>query len=322
MEVFKTGVVDDKPDIRNYLYEEKVGGGEPFDWGKGYDVEDEISERIGKPTKLKTESQNGSLSCVGQGWSKYSEVLNVFDEGVLRDFSAKDVYSHIFLPGGCATVGDGAKWIVEHGIEEEVNVPSYMGGKAPTEEFMEQVVARNEERARKFRALSYLTTTHNDIDFLAMIIRDNHGMVSSYIGSNSGWTSKILLPPKTQDFGHCTYFGKAKLINGVKRIALKNSGGDRIGENGWQWMGADYFGYLKNIWTLRDLITNQENMIVDQAKLEQIYQEMLIGSAADDPGAKEHLGKTEDEVRKAVGQSDERQRIIACINAARSVLKR
>ncbi|MFA6897203.1 MAG: hypothetical protein WCQ96_02880 [Patescibacteria group bacterium] len=311
---FLSGVVDDKPDMRNYLYEERVGAGEPFDWNKGYDVEEEAE------VNLKVETQNGSLSCVGQGWSKYAEVLNFFDEGIMRNFSAKDIYSHIRLPGGCAMVGDGAKWMVEHGVEEEANVPSYMNGYPPTEAFMAETVARNEERARRFRALSYLTTTHNDIDFLAMMLRDNHGLVSSYIGSNSGWTARILTRPTSEDFGHCVYFGKAKIINGKKYVGFLNSGGEKIGEKGWQWMGEDYFGFLKNIWTLRDLINNEKTMIVDEAKLNQIYNELLLRDLKPEEALTNgYLGKDEDFVRAEVGKSSERQLVINAINAGRSL---
>jgi hypothetical protein len=257
---FKTGVIDDRVDDRDFIYEDLVGGGEPFDWNKGYDVEEEISDKLGKETKLKVENQGRSLSCVGQGISKYAEVLNVFDESILRDFSAKDIYQPIRHPNGCAMISNGMKWLVEHGVEEEQYVQSYDNGKPPTEAFMASQVARNEERAKQFRALSYLTTTHNDIDYLAMMIRDNHGIVSSYIGSNKGWTSKILTKPTSQDFSHCVYFGKAKLIDGVKRVIFLNSGGEAIGDRGWQAMGKDYFGYLKNIWTVRDLLTNNKKM--------------------------------------------------------------
>ena len=312
---FSTGVIDDTPDTRNYLYEEKVGAGEPFNWNKGFDVEEEMG------VKLKVESQNGSLSCVGQGMSKYAEVLNFFDEGVLRDFSSKDIYSHIRFPDGCAMIADAVKWLIERGVENEKDVPSYDRGKTPTEAFMAITVERNEERARNFRALSYLTTGRRDIDYVAELIRDNHGLVSSYSGSNSGWADTILTAPKTLDFGHCVYFGKAKRINGKKYIGLLNSGGERIGDKGWQWMGEDYYRFLNNMWVVRDLVTNEKNMIVDEAKLEQIYQEILVRTSVGDEGSKNHLGKSEEEVRQAVGQSDERQRIIVAINAGRNLTK-
>lgn len=66
-------------------------------------------------------------------------------------------------------------------------------------------------------------------------------------------------------------------------------------------------------------LLNQENMIVDEAKLEQIYQELLIRTSVGDEGAKDHLGKPEDEVRRAVGQSPERQLVITAINAGRNL---
>lgn len=255
---FQSGVIDDRIDDRDLIYEDLVGAGEPFDWERGYDVEEEISQVMKDITKLFIESQNGSLSCVGQGIKRYGEVLNVFDEGVLRRFSAKDIYSNVRLEGGCAMIADGMKWLVNHGVEEEKYIPSYDNGKAPSEAFMAQKVARNEERARQFRALSYLRCTHNDIDFLAGVIRDNHGLVTSYEGDSYNWSAKFMTPPKKVTFSHCVYAGKAKMINGKKYIGICNSGGTKVGDNGWQWMGEDYFGHLKNIWTVRDLITNKK----------------------------------------------------------------
>lgn len=58
--------------------------------------------------------------------------------------------------------------------------------------------------------------------------------------------------------------------------------------------------------------------IVDLAKLNQIYQEILF--RAPEAGADGYLGKTEDEVRREVGSSQERKTLIALIEAARGVL--
>lgn len=320
--VFKTGVFPDPLDTRDYIYEDMCGAEEHFDWNKGYDVEAEMSQHMGRPMKLKVESQNGSLSCVGQATAKYVEVLSVFDEKFLPDLSAKDVYQAIHLPGGTAIIRDAMKFVVDNGVDHEASVPSYQNGQAPSEAFMQAKVPRNAEQAKRFKALSYLRTTHNDIDFMAAMIRDNHGLVSSYQGDSVNWSAKFMTPPKKPTYSHAVYFGKAKMINGKKYLGLLNSGGTKVGDQGWQWMGEDYFGHLgDSIWVLKDFIINGENMIVDKIKLEQIYQEILARGLKPEENEAEksgYLGLEEGFVRAAVGKSPERQRLIRIMEAVRS----
>lgn len=71
---------------------------------------------------------------------------------------------------------------------------------------------------------------------------------------------------------------------------------------------------MKAVATLKD---NQENMIVDEAKLNQIYNEILFRDF--DDGARGYIGKEENEVRAEVGKSEERMKLITLINAARNV---
>ena len=64
-------------------------------------------------------------------------------------------------------------------------------------------------------------------------------------------------------------------------------------------------------------LLNKKNMIVNKEKLNQIYSELLCRNY--DDGALSYLGKPEDEVRKLVGKSEERQLIINLINRAREL---
>ncbi len=43
---FRPGCIKDTVDERDFLYEEKVGAGEPFDWSKGYDIEEEMGVKL------------------------------------------------------------------------------------------------------------------------------------------------------------------------------------------------------------------------------------------------------------------------------------
>jgi len=66
----KGAVREDIPDPRDYQWGKDVGMATiPFDWDKGYDVEEEVSKVLGVPFKLPVKNQNGSSSCGGQAWS-------------------------------------------------------------------------------------------------------------------------------------------------------------------------------------------------------------------------------------------------------------
>jgi hypothetical protein len=116
----KGAIRQDNPDPRNFKLEAILGVGSltPFDWNKGFSVED-------KAGKLKVEHQGTSSSCVAQAWSKYQEALNLI-EGVKEDLSAKDLYSRIFQPASGAYIMDGGKLLVKRGVCLEGSNPSYM----------------------------------------------------------------------------------------------------------------------------------------------------------------------------------------------------
>ena len=70
-----TGALKDPLDIRDHRYEPVAAAGDPVDWEKGFDVEKELNIKI--PVK----NQDGSGSCVGQGWAYYVAVLNAAEVG-------------------------------------------------------------------------------------------------------------------------------------------------------------------------------------------------------------------------------------------------
>jgi len=256
IEQFGKGCFPDTPDDRDYIIENILGWPEPFNWDKGFDIE----EKVGM---IKVESQGKSLSCVGQAWSYYAQILEMIETGAFTDLSAKDIYSRIFFEGGGATLRDGAKLLKSRGVAKETSNPSYMNGKPPTEAFMRELIGGNENEAKKFAVKSFATTTHNSIDYMASYIRDHHGLVSGVIGDNDGWRigrDGMVLPPTSKDWGHALYFGKAKLINGEKCLGFINSWSDEWGNYGWGWLKANYFGSLFGLWTLIDLPNNNKKM--------------------------------------------------------------
>ncbi|MCK4265414.1 hypothetical protein KAW80_03590 [Candidatus Babeliales bacterium] len=242
------GAIKSPEDKRDFLYEGlmSVGQLKPFDWSKGFDV----TKKIGT---LKVENQNGSSSCTGQAWSKYQEILNAL-ENVNADLSAKDIYSRIFQPQGGAYIRDGAKLLISRGVVTEKTNPSYENGQPPSEEFMRKILEGNEEEATINGSSSYATTTHNDIEWIAQMIRDNNGVVTGFFGDNEGWANADIKPPKSRSWGHCILLTGACMRNGEKAIKFINSWGEEWGENGFGYFYGDSLGEMFDIWTLVDKI--------------------------------------------------------------------
>ena len=264
---FGKGCYPDVPDDRDYIIEDILGTPAEFDWDKGFDIEEVIGQ------KIKIEHQGKSSSCVGQAWQYYAQVLEIIETGKFIDLSAKDIYSRIFYKGGGATLRDGAKLVKNRGVATELSNPSYMNGKPPTEDYMRELVNGLEEEAKKFSAKDFASMTHNSIDYMAGYIRDHSGLVSGVLGDNAGWrvTDGIVKPPISKDWGHGIYFGKAKLINGIKKVGFANSWGLEWGDDGWGWIGADYFAYLFNLWTLIDNIKKMQKLIGDNLNKKDLY---------------------------------------------------
>jgi len=249
---FGKGAIKSPPDPRNYKYEGLVCAAalKAFDWEKGFDIE-------AKTGVLKVENQGQSSSCVGQAISKYLEVLNILEEGFV-DLSAKDMYSRIYQPQGGAYIMDGFKLAVKRGVATEKTAPSYLYSQPPDEVFMREPTPDNDEEAYLYASKSYATTTHNDLEWIAQMIRDNNGLVSGFEGDDAGWQTAFVKPPITPKWGHAVYLGKAKIINGKKMIGFLNSW-NGWGLAGWGWFDASYLGNLFDLWVLVDKINNPIN---------------------------------------------------------------
>ena len=208
-------------------------GTAPFDWNAGYDVEQDTG--ITLPDK----DQGQAGSCGGEMMSYFNQILSKSPEQ-----SAKFIYAPVAQPGGGSYAGDLCNRAKNVGISTEVLCPSYINGQPPTEAFMEQVAditpaAISEASTNKIDTYSFIINFN--IDTLAQAIRDNKGMGGAVMGqNNSTWLSAFPKPPTAPEWGHFIYFGRAKMINGLKYIGFKNSWGPTVGEAGWQWIGEDY----------------------------------------------------------------------------------
>lgn len=241
------GAIESGYDIRDYWFEPADRGG--FDWDKGYDVEKTLG------IKLVVKDQNGSGSCGGQAWAYYGEVLEAAATGSYEPCSARWIYSHTRIPPSGSRGRDNCAHVIKKGLVLEAHAPSYEGKKAPTESFMAQVptlTREAKEYAEVSRGLSYLGVTAN-IDVMAQAAEANLGLVIVLNGADNGtWRSKYPKPPTTKEWGHFLYVCGAKKIKGKKYLKVINSWGKSVGEDGFQYIGEDYFasGHVREGWTL------------------------------------------------------------------------
>ncbi len=178
-------------------------------WEQGFNNE----ARFGQ---LKSEHQGASLSCTGQGTSKYAEMVNLKETGEKTDLSAKFIYAQVALPGGGAYIRDAMLILVKFGVSEEATVPSYEDGKAPSESFMTNKSALTPaafENAAKYRAkkLVFLPVSN---PLTAQNWENLRQVIWQFGGVVSGWSS------------HCMVGFEYGLENGRKFIRFKNSYGE------------------------------------------------------------------------------------------------
>lgn len=208
---------------------------QPFDWNKGYDIEEDLGLKI--PIK----TQGSSSSCVAQAWAYYAGILDAFEIKTYREQSARWIYSQIYHPDGGAFIRDGGQILINQGI-----VPSALFPDKLTEEEMrikDDATKDLKNIAKVYLKDSYVSIEEfYTIDTFAEILKERKGFVGGvFDGFDSSWRSAFPKPSGNTNMGHCLYFGKAKLINGKKYLGVCNSWGDQIGDKGWQWLGIEWF---------------------------------------------------------------------------------
>lgn len=305
-----TGAIPDHADNRDLHWGHEIGMiGEPFDWKKGYDIEDELRDVLNNSKfKLPVNDQNGSGSCGGQAASKKGEAISAIANGVFKRKSAKYPYAQVFVPPAGSAGRELCRIATQQGFGNEVDTLSYENGKPPTEAFMQRKQDITEiavKNAGIDKAFAYADVAIN-IESVAQAIRDTKGVIIGIAGQNNGtWRTKFPKPPTTENpddvWRHWVYAGKAKIINGKKYIGFINSWGEDTGDDGWQWIGEDYFksvfgGVYKsqgifNVWTmvyniwgdtkLFDRVLRYRNRGSDVAKLQEllgIHNDGIFGS--------------------------------------------
>jgi len=193
---------------------------------------------------LKRNHQGFSLSCVGQGWSKYLEMLEQIENKIRKELSPKSIYSNIALIKGGAYVRDGAKFVVDIGCGLEITIPSVEPGK-PTEtseEFMRDKSWFNGQMAQimatyKSKKFVYVDTT---FPFTEEDWENMRQVIWQYRGFVSGWS------------GHCVYAEGYGKKDGKRFIHFINSYGE--GSDWYLWEGdTDYKYYNASKYRLYDI---------------------------------------------------------------------
>lgn len=220
------GCPEQPHDFRDITVEDVLGSGayvpDPNapSWENGFDNEVKYG-------KLKREHQGSSLSCVGQGWSKYLEMINLMEEKHIDDLSARNIYSQIYLPEGGAYIREGSLIAVGKGCCEEGLCSSYENGNYPTEQFMRlQCDESSVTNALTYKSKKsvYLMTDRNKMTNQNW--EDIRQCIWQFGGFVSGYNE------------HCMYASTYGLVGGKKAVKFVNSYGD--GSDRW-WIDGDSY---------------------------------------------------------------------------------
>lgn len=259
-EILYTGALHDKFDERYWEYDHIMKGANEFDWEEGYDIEEEIG------IKIPVRDQGDTSSCVSFATAYYIWIKNVIElknkfgliENVISYLnnhllSPRSIYSQVVLSGGGSYLSDNVKLIKDWGCCEENKVP-FIDDETKMRDLSWKTDERDEE-AKTYQCDSYrVIRAKSDIDAMAIAIRDNHGVILGVDGENNGTWKKAFPKAGKAVWGHGLYAGKAQIIDGKKYIGVLNSWGEDTGDQGWQWLGEEWFtsGMVFNPWVIVD----------------------------------------------------------------------
>jgi hypothetical protein len=248
IEQLPKGCLPDPVDERDYKAE-AVMGAPTVDWNTPF--------KLPNPGD---EDQGSSLSCVSQGWSYYHTQLRP------KNYSRRDLYSRIHLPGGAAFIRSGGLTLISKGQATRDEVPD---PNPQTELAMQDKTGVTDEKsASDIEANSFLIEDRS-IDGVAAAIKNYKGVVFGVVGSNPGW--KDLANPRPplsgeETWGHALYAYGYHLHDRQKCIIAKSS---------WCKTGIlehhikeNYFvsGNTFNAWTLipKEQFMNQAKIVVSK----------------------------------------------------------
>ncbi len=225
------GAIPDPVDERDFI----IGAIPPVDFSVPFILPEPLNE-----------DQGISSSCVAQAWSYYHWQLEN------KDFTRRDIYAWVALPGGGANIRDGGLRIIKNGQMTRDKAadpdPETEMGMLDRTGLLAEMEALNKE----FNSFSL----PKDIDSIAAGIKNYKGVVFGVIGSNPGWQVMAQpRPPLASEtlWGHCLYLFGYHLHNGKKCVIAKSSWGN-TGNTTVHHITEDYFinngAYIFNPWTL------------------------------------------------------------------------
>jgi len=255
-----TGLVQDLPDHRDFLYADIFGADPaPLDWSKGCD------NFLKLGIKPITQDQNGSLSCTGQATKSHVRKRLVQMGFSDEEISATPIYNAVRQPAGGASLRDAIAFAASVGSLLEKVVSSYEDGKPPSEQYFIGFTMTDALRklALKLDRFSYrmIPGSTSSIDLYARAVEFDCGGIGGFTGTNEGWSRPVVRPPMPGEkkWGHAVSLDGYGLLDvdlpgapkGTKCIFTKNSWGDRYGIQEGRWKGyqaipESYFAASEN----------------------------------------------------------------------------
>lgn len=281
--VHPSGALPHTPDPRDYSFHspEVAQAVAPFDWNAGYDVERDISAILGSPFEFSTKNQGQSGSCGGQAFSYLGQAISAAYGRHISERSAKFLYSQVYVPvpGGGSSDRDLAIIAKNQGFGLEGDTVSYENGQPPDEAFMERIQditpGARIGASKDHISLAYVFPSIT-LDTVAQALNAGKGIVLGLHGSNNGtWLTAHPKAPVAGEklWAHYMYGGKARIDFNKKGIWCKQSWGQNVGDNGWQFLDEDYFA-SGSIWGAVTMLYNPVPTTLPQ---HVFAQDILLG---------------------------------------------
>lgn len=220
------GAIKSRIDLRDHKWSKLGMASMPFDWVNGYKPND----------NSKTKDQGTSSSCGGQAAAYLAERLWG------SEFSAKSVYSLVYVNGGGSSLRDILSTICKRGVNFETTVPSQPALETNFED-KSWVSLDKDTEASVFKGQKY-AFINIDIEGIAQAVRDNGNAIILIEGQNNGtWLSPTPIPPNNNNaiWRHFLFVSGAEMVNGKKALKCHNSWGPNTGLEGFQWINEDFF---------------------------------------------------------------------------------
>lgn len=239
----------------------------PYDWNNPavFDMPIDVSD------------QNGSGSCTSQATMNMAKIIYYKTQNpTIKDFSARFIYSQIFLPQGGAYVRDGVALLLKEGICLNNDYPSNpeTEGHMRDNSGLSQVLPLAKQYDIYPDDFAYAQIS--SIDDMAIAIRDHHCINIGVSGSNQGWTQADVVVPNQGEtiWGHDLTGVSALIRNSKKCIKFLNSWGSQWGNSGFGYLSEDYLKtnlLVAYVITSNFLIPNMLKAFRDSVNNSEVY---------------------------------------------------